>query len=441
MAPPSWRPDGRELAFVAAGDQKLIYYSTHHLAVVSADGGAPRILTRLLDRNVMSPVRASNGRAIYFLVEDDGNQHLARIETGSNSIERIVDGRRETTSFDVGGKDASRCSMASSKRPRRCTRSTSVATAASRVTTTNGSRREARRHGGDFVRLQGRHAHQRLHRQAARLPPGAPLSDTLVDPRRPGLAIRQFVLDAVADLRVERLCRARRQSARQLGRGEKFATAIYADWGNKDTEDVLGAVDYAVKQGIADPDRLGVGGWSYGGILTNFVISKDTRFKSATSGASISNVLAGYGTDMYVREYEAELGTPWKNLDVWLHNVSVPARRPHQDADAVPVRRRRFQRAAAELRADVPGAAQPGRRDAAGDLSGPVPRPDQAELSARAHAALLDWHGKYLANRARKSRRADFPRDVPVTAACRPALPSSRSRPARAHGCPRADRA
>src|SRR6185369_15886860 len=60
------------------------------------------------------------------------------------------------------------------------------------------------------------------------------------------------------------------------GRGEAFSSAIYADWGEKDTEDVLGAVDYAVKQGIADPDRLGVGGWSYGGILTNFVISKDT---------------------------------------------------------------------------------------------------------------------------------------------------------------------
>ena len=104
------------------------------------------------------------------------------------------------------------------------------------------------------------------------------------------------------------------------GRGEAFSTAIYKDWGGKDTEDVLAAVDYVVQQGIADPNRLGVGGWSYGGILTNAVIAKDTRFKSATSGASISNVLAGYGTDMYIREYEMELGVPWKNLDTYLHN-------------------------------------------------------------------------------------------------------------------------
>ena len=99
--------------------------------------------------------------------------------------------------------------------------------------------------------------------------------------------------------------------------------AIYADWGNKDVEDVLAAVDYAVAQGIADPDRLGVGGWSYGGMLTNYTIASDTRFKAATSGAGISNILAGYGTDQYIREYEFELGPPWKNTNVWL-KLSYP---------------------------------------------------------------------------------------------------------------------
>ena len=69
------------------------------------------------------------------------------------------------------------------------------------------------------------------------------------------------------------------------GRGEKFSTAIWAKWGQKDAEDVLAAVDWAVAQGIADPDRLGVGGWSYGGILTDEVIARDQRFKAATSGA------------------------------------------------------------------------------------------------------------------------------------------------------------
>ena len=107
------------------------------------------------------------------------------------------------------------------------------------------------------------------------------------------------------------------------GRGEKFQTAIYADWGRRDTEDVLAAVDDAVKRGIADPDRLAVGGWSYGGMLTNYVIASTTRFRAAASGAGISNIFTGYGTDQYVREYEQELGPPWKNRDAWL-KVSYP---------------------------------------------------------------------------------------------------------------------
>jgi dipeptidyl aminopeptidase/acylaminoacyl peptidase len=88
-------------------------------------------------------------------------------------------------------------------------------------------------------------------------------------------------------------------------------------------QDVLAAVDDTVKRGIGDPQRLGVGGWSYGGMLTNYVIASDTRFKAAVSGASISNILAGYGTDQYVRDYENELGLPWKDLDTWMR-VSFP---------------------------------------------------------------------------------------------------------------------
>ena len=101
------------------------------------------------------------------------------------------------------------------------------------------------------------------------------------------------------------------------GYGTAFSRAIWADWGNKDTEDVLAALEHAVAQGVADPERLGVGGWSYGGILTNYVISKSDRFKAAISGSSISNILAGYGTDHYQYHYEVELGLPWKNREVW----------------------------------------------------------------------------------------------------------------------------
>jgi tetratricopeptide (TPR) repeat protein len=101
------------------------------------------------------------------------------------------------------------------------------------------------------------------------------------------------------------------------GYGTAFSRAIWADWGHKDFEDVMAAADHVVAMGVADPDRLGVGGWSYGGILTDVVITKTGRFKAAVSGASMANHFAGYGTDHYQYEWEKELGLPWKNPQLW----------------------------------------------------------------------------------------------------------------------------
>ncbi|MGF7074812.1 prolyl oligopeptidase family serine peptidase [Mucilaginibacter sp. 3215] len=107
------------------------------------------------------------------------------------------------------------------------------------------------------------------------------------------------------------------------GRGLDYCKAIYADWGNKEVKDLLGAVDQLEKLGIADPDKLGIGGWSYGGILTDYTIASDTRFKAAASGAGSALQLSVYGSDQYVLQYENEIGVPWKNVDKWIQ-ISYP---------------------------------------------------------------------------------------------------------------------
>jgi len=103
------------------------------------------------------------------------------------------------------------------------------------------------------------------------------------------------------------------------GRGEKYGSAIAADWGNKEVLDLQAAMDYVVSIGLADPDRLGVGGWSYGGILTDAIIAKDHRFKAATSGAGTAFPIGLYGVDQYIIQYDEEIGPPWKvGLEPWL---------------------------------------------------------------------------------------------------------------------------
>jgi dipeptidyl aminopeptidase/acylaminoacyl peptidase len=78
-----------------------------------------------------------------------------------------------------------------------------------------------------------------------------------------------------------------------------------------------------VAMGIADPERLGIGGWSYGGILTDYTIASDTRFKAAISGAGSANQVAMYGVDQYTLQYDTEIGPPWKNPDAWI-KISYP---------------------------------------------------------------------------------------------------------------------
>ncbi|HMJ82690.1 MAG TPA: alpha/beta fold hydrolase, partial [Vicinamibacterales bacterium] len=95
------------------------------------------------------------------------------------------------------------------------------------------------------------------------------------------------------------------------GRGSKFSKAIAADWGHYEVDDLQAMVDQVVKMGIADPNKLGVGGWSYGGILTDYMIASDTRFKAATSGAGTAFTVAFYGTDQYIIQYDFEIGPPW----------------------------------------------------------------------------------------------------------------------------------
>jgi dipeptidyl aminopeptidase/acylaminoacyl peptidase len=102
------------------------------------------------------------------------------------------------------------------------------------------------------------------------------------------------------------------------GRGAKFQEAIFADWGRLEVEDVLAATDHVVRLGIADPDRLGIGGWSYGGLTTDYVIASDTRFKAAISGAGSANHLSLYGHDQYTYLYDSEFGPPWENIDLWI---------------------------------------------------------------------------------------------------------------------------
>lgn len=403
MSPPEWRPDGREIAYVTAGDPKLIYYSVRNLAVVPASGGEARLLSQSLDRNITDPQWSADGRSIYFLIEDDLNQVLARMTVATGKVERVLDGRRESLDFDLGAKgrialldgnvnlpDA--VFALEGKQLRQLSHHNDEWLASVKLATTEPisfTSKDGTRISGFVVKPPGYVAGQRyptllwIH--------GGPVSQYASS-----FMLSWQIFAAHGYVVVGANPRG------SSGRGEAFSSAIYKDWGGKDTEDVLAAVDYVVQQGIADPYRLGVGGWSYGGILTNAVIAKDTRFKSATSGAGISNVLAGYGTDMYIREYEMELGVPWKDLDTYLHNsyaflhadrIKTPTLFlcGEQDFNVPLLNSEQMYQALRSLGVPTQLVIYPGQHHGLDKPSYLIDRMQR----------YLDWHGKYLNNSPR----------------------------------------
>jgi len=79
------------------------------------------------------------------------------------------------------------------------------------------------------------------------------------------------------------------------GYGREFRYANLRDWGGGDFRDAMAGIDALVQRGVADSDRLGVMGWSYGGYLTAFAITQTTRFRAASVGAGITNLVSYVG--------------------------------------------------------------------------------------------------------------------------------------------------
>jgi dipeptidyl aminopeptidase/acylaminoacyl peptidase len=80
------------------------------------------------------------------------------------------------------------------------------------------------------------------------------------------------------------------------GYGKKFRHANYNDWGGGDFKDLMAGVDHVIGLGVADPKRLGVMGWSYGGYMTSWIITQTKRFKAASVGAGVTNLMSFTGT-------------------------------------------------------------------------------------------------------------------------------------------------
>jgi len=317
---PAWSPDGKWIAYVTELDPHLFYYNTRHLAVVPATGGQSNVLTRALDRSIRRLRFSGDSKYIYFTAEDDGTQNLCRIPVGGGEITRPIGGRLVVGTYSLGKDDSVAAQISTIDRPDEIFYLSNSASEPTRLTKTNDALfAQLRLAHADYVHFKSKDGTNvaGYFYKPLDYTPGKKVP-TLLNPH--GGPVGQY---AAAFYHLAQLYAANGYAVLlpnprgSSGYGQKFCAAIYADWGNRDYQDDVAMVDYAVAQGIADPERLGVGGWSYGGISTDFIIAQTQRFKAAISGAGVALIASFYGHDHYQRDYDIELGHPWDNKAVW----------------------------------------------------------------------------------------------------------------------------
>jgi dipeptidyl aminopeptidase/acylaminoacyl peptidase len=321
-----WSPDGKWIAFLEGDEKKYRAYGMERLALVSADGASRPSLIKAaadLDRGVSSPRFTKDGKSITFLVIDDMSVYPARLSLSGGRVERLMARPIVINSPTVAGACSAVLSGGDTKHIevyaidggalRQLTHQNDALLAEIEIPPTEEV---------TFKSKDGTEVHGLLTKPVGYVPgTKAPLLLRIhggpngQDAHNFSLERQWFAANGYAVLAVNY-----RGSA---GRGRKFSWAIAADWGHYEVEDLQAGVDHVVKMGLADPDRLGVGGWSYGGILTDYMIASDHRFKAATSGAGTAFTVSFYGTDQYIIQYDYEIGPPWKAFDTYM-KLSYP---------------------------------------------------------------------------------------------------------------------
>ncbi|HKW87400.1 MAG TPA: S9 family peptidase [Candidatus Acidoferrales bacterium] len=326
MGRPAWSPDAKWIAVLLGDEIKWDAYGMPRLIIVPSDGSGPAtILTDKLDRRVSSPYFTDDGRGVVVLESDDRSEYPIEVSVANHSIKRLLEPPIVIGSLTHSSGCLAGLSGGDEK--------------ATEVYSWSGGNLRQLSHQNDalfselelgktedvsFKASDGNDAHGLLtypvgYVAGSKVPfllriHGGPNGQ---DSHDFSFERQIFAANGYAVLNVNY-----RGSS---GRGQAYQRAIAADWGDDEVKDLEAGLNHVIQMGVADPDHLGVGGWSYGCILTDYMIASDQRFKAATCGAGTGFTVAFYGTDQYIIQYDNEIGPPW-NSKAWAtyEKISYP---------------------------------------------------------------------------------------------------------------------
>jgi len=331
---PSWSPDGSTIACYGTDEQESgAGDPMTRVWLVPSSGGPPRKLTAGYDRQVVlmarpavtpGPVWSRDGATLTFVAADAGNIHVVRASAVDGSVRSVVAGERQVLSASAAAAPGRIAFVATDPH------------IPSDVYVCEWDGADERRLTRVNEALLSRLALPRVERRAFRSPQGGTLDGWLIRPSARGAQGASLVgTDAAAaqgahaaasggpaplllDIHggpasyhgnlfslgyfYRYVLASRGWAVLALNPtgsgsyGKAFAHGIRGRWGEGDLPEQLAAVDALVAEGIADPARLAVAGYSYGGFMTSWTITHTDRFKAAVVGAPVVNLESFHGT-------------------------------------------------------------------------------------------------------------------------------------------------
>jgi dipeptidyl aminopeptidase/acylaminoacyl peptidase len=354
---PSWSPDGKTIAF--SGLKRLITSSETnmedtHVWTLDAATGARRELGAGIDNRQGRPQWSPDGQSLYFTVQSRGSVGLYRLPAAGGAAERVgpaLNARGTVSAFAVGKDGTSVTAMSSPAGPAELyTQRPGGAGAMMPLTTLNkellGAKKVAETEAFTFRSFDGREIEAFLTKPAT-MDPASPARHPMIVMIHGGPHGQQ----GPAFVHKAQVYAARGWAALMVnyrgstGYGQAHSNAIARDQNGGEAKDVLAAVDTALqKYPWIDADRLGVEGGSYGGQLSNWIVTQTTRFKAAIPWASISNLVSHNYMSVYHDYLEQEYGGRphtggimdmlWERSPIrFVHRVKTPVMLSHGDND------------------------------------------------------------------------------------------------------------
>lgn len=321
---PKWSPDSKEIAYVTSGGNPFYFYANPRIAVIPADGGAPRVLTADFDEEPDLIDWAPGG--IYFGALQKTDAHIFRLDPATRKVRRITGPdhfRISNASFTSDYRTMAGVGAAPDRFAEVLV--SSVGDFSPKFLTdintqwkdfTLATREVVQWKSADGTMIEGILIKPADYDSTKKYPllvviHGGPTGvDSPVRSADRTYPVERFVAKGALVLKPNY-----RGSA---GYGEKFRSLNVRNLGVGDAEDVISGVDFLVAKGIVDKDRVGAMGWSQGGYISAFLTTSSDRFKAISVGAGISDWMTYYvNTDIHPFTRQYLKATPWEDPEIY----------------------------------------------------------------------------------------------------------------------------